>query len=34
MNVSVKFLSGMSEQADDLGIKVNQLAVVFGTLNR
>jgi hypothetical protein len=34
LNVSVKFLSGLSEQADDLGINIQQLAVVFGTLNR
>lgn len=34
LNVSVKFLSGMAEQADDLGVNLQQLSVVFGTLNR
>src|SRR5690625_4277983 len=34
LNVSVKFLSGLKEQADDLGVGVQQLAVTFGTLNR
>lgn len=34
LNVSVKFLSGMSEQADDLGVNLQQVAVVLGTLNR
>lgn len=34
LNVSVKFLSGLNEQADDLGVNMQQVAVVFGTLNR
>jgi hypothetical protein len=34
LNVSVKFLAGMSEQADDLGVNLQQVAVVLGTLNR
>lgn len=34
LNVSVKFLAGMNEQADALDINIGQLSVVFGTLNR
>lgn len=34
LNVSVKFLSGINEQADDLGVSVEQVAKVFSTLNR